>query len=81
MDRGKAYLAVTDAFNGDIDSVDPAVRRAVFAVATQHDVDRAENQLRHDANEKHLRQIKVGVYSMASTLLMILATAVINSFF
>ena len=35
--NGKTRLAVKDALNGDIDSVDAAVRRALFAICTELD--------------------------------------------
>lgn len=39
---GAARQAITDAMNGDVDSIDPAVRRALVALATQHDSDCVE---------------------------------------
>ena len=40
-----ARRAVTDALNGDIDDIDGAVRRALVALATEHDDQAMETRL------------------------------------
>lgn len=87
--NSKARRAVTDALNGDIDNVDAAVRRALFAISTMIDeqiinaaVDHAEMMEALEDKTARLER-KVGqvtrlLITTTITFVIALATGLLN---
>lgn len=85
----KARRAVTDALNGDLDHVDAAVRRALFAISTLIDDQIAASAADHiemmevvEENnarlERKLTQVTRLLISTTVTFVIALATGLLN---
>lgn len=85
----KARRAITDALNGDIDAVDAAVRRALFAISTMIDdqvvstaVDHAEMMEALEEKtirlERKVNQVTKLLVTTTVTFVIALATGLLN---
>lgn len=86
---GKARQAVDDALNGDRDKIDPAVRRALFAAATEMDEHAeamlaAHNEILTEIHasvaklEKQIAKVQALLVTTAITFVIALGTGLIN---
>lgn len=87
---GKTRIAVRDALDGDVDNVDAAVRRALYAICTELD-EHAERMDTAHANiliqmetqvtrlEKMMTKVIALLISTAVTVLLALGTALLNT--
>ena len=89
--REKSRKAVTDALNGDSELIEPATRRALYAVTTELDEHAATNVSDHKAIndnmlgyvtrlEKSISQLRGLLVTTAVTFVIAIATAVLNLF-
>lgn len=85
----KTRQAVNDALNGDIEKVDPAVRRALFALCTisdEHALSLVEDHReimkvlgkRMDAQDKRIGSLQRLLVSTTVTFVVALATGLLN---
>ena len=86
---GKARRAVTDALNGDIDQVDPALRRALMALSTELDEHANDSKTAHieimetmaaaEAKmDARINKVQTLLVSTTVTFVVALATGLLN---
>lgn len=89
-ERGKTRRSVDDALNGDRDSIDAAVRRALYAVSTEMDEHSQAMNVAHaeiletvevsvKRLEKQLSKVQALLATTAITFLIALATGLLNA--
>lgn len=87
--RSKSRQAVRDALNGDYENVDPAVRRALVALAQETDdhsakVEAAHAEIlssvdtKHEALQKSLNRVQALLITATLTFFTTLVTAVVG---
>lgn len=87
--NNKARRAITDALNGDLETVDPAIRRALFAISTLIDdqivtaaTDHAEMMEALEEKtarlERKVTQVTRLLISTTVTFVIALATGLLN---
>jgi len=87
--KGKTRLAVKDALNGDYDSVDPALRRGLFAIAQELDEHAVMSETAHieimeelDARatriEKSLKNVQALLITTTMTFFAALITGIVG---
>jgi len=87
--KEKARKAVTDALNGDSELIEPATRRALYAITTELDEHAASNVEAHkeilstmigklDRLEKSVSQLRGLLITTAVTFVIALGTSVMN---
>ena len=85
----KTRRAVEDALNGDIDNIDSAVRRALYAISTEQDehsekMDVAHNEIMDEIRavvtrfEKMVYKLQAALSTLAVSMLVGVATYVLN---
>ena len=74
----KTRRAVRDALNGDYDNVDPALRRALFAISTELDEHSAAQEARHGELMKSMDGIRRLLVSTSVTFVIALGTGLLN---
>jgi hypothetical protein len=85
----KTRRAVEDALNGDLETVDSAVRRALFAISTEQDdhaekmaIDhqeiREEVKTMFDRFEKMVSKLQATLSALAASAIIAVSTALLN---
>lgn len=78
--REKARKAVVDALNGEYDTVDPALRRALIALATEHDEQAVKMEEDHSNILSTVKRTQgLLIVSIASVFGTVVAAIVVNA--
>ena len=78
MANERVRRAVRDALNGDYENVDPALRRALFAISTELDEHSLESSNEHKEIRAEVKGVRRLLISTTVTFVIAMGTSLLN---
>lgn len=78
MANERVRRAVRDALNGDYETVDPALRRALFAISTELDEHSLESSNEHKEIRAEIKGVRRLLISTTVTFVIAMGTGLLN---